>query len=639
MVQSVLEKKARGRAIGALPGTARLAGRSPHGLPLFIHSLALRTYLQYSQRLDRPWPASHRGRDPNTPDSRGFVQPPCNRATGRGPRRPSIARAAVSLVVLLAATAGCDVPTNRSSQLSVQLDSIPPLVTGDSLMLSARVLADADTVPNAGIQFSSSDATVLLVDEGGKLLASKPGEAVLTAAALTFAEAQQASQTVQVRDVYELDSIAPRLVQFGSVLNLFGVGLNQSLAATIGGADAIFHSYVAQDPARKDRFGRLSLWVTPPAPLVSQVVLLGFEGILISDTIVVTQRDIYEPNDTTPTQLGAIPDSVFNPALAFERVRRGEGRLAVDWYTFTTTEPGDWTVSVWSPAGGSRFDAYVTNSLVWSSAVLDSDGAGLYVVPSGSWSTGAGFRACDGLGFLYRDFGEHGFTVEVPPDSAVIALKDLPAGSYHVLVNYGEGGPFYDPTANISAVGVFVDSLNLVVPLPTGLRIKRGYRSSLDPDRFEENDYCNAARTIAVPDTLAQLTIDTPHDADWYAFDLASGANVQFTVDVAENLADLDTYVIRDWRPDSLVVVDFGFGADATAVTQTEGVFLDPGKYFLIVVDFLGLPSEYTLRSEILPTLPPTPAAVQLLRDRMDSRRRSLELRRETTLRGPTGQR
>ena len=379
--------------------------------------------------------------------------------------------------------------------------------------------------------------------------------------------------------------------------------------------------------------------MTPPAPSISQVVLLGFEGILISDTILVTQRDIYEPNDSAPAQLGTIADSVFNPALAFERVRRGDGRLAVDWYTFTTTEPGDWTVSVWSPAGGSRFDAYVTNSLVWSSAVLDSEGAGLYVVPPGNWSTGAGFRACDGLGFLYPDFGEYAFTFEVPPDSAVMALKDLPAGTYHVLVNYGEGGPFYDPAANVSGVGVFVDSLNLVVPLPTGLRIKRGYRSSLDPDRFEENDYCSVAQTIAVPDTLDRLSIDTPHDADWYAFSLAAGANVQFSVDVAENLADLDTYVIRDWRPDSLVVVDFGFGADASAVTQTEGVFLDPGKYFLIVVDFLGLPSEYTLRSEILPTLPPLPADAQTLSDRLDARRRSLEQRRGTTLRGSPGQR
>ncbi|UCG85091.1 MAG: hypothetical protein JSW71_14260 [Gemmatimonadota bacterium] len=611
--------------------------QSPYGLPLFLYGVALSTYLQYSQRLDRSTPASHRVVD--AVEFRGIVQRPSPRCTRRGIRGSHRVRTAAFLAAFLAVAAACEVPTNRSSQLSVQLDSIPPLVSGDSLVLSARVLADADTVANAGIQFSSSDETVLLVNEDGKLFASKPGEADVTAAALTFADAQADTQTVRVRDVYELDSIAPQLVRFGSILDLFGVGLNQSLAATIGGADAIPHSYVPQDPRQRDRFGRLSLWVTPPAPAVSQAVLLGFEGILISDTILVTQRDVYEPNDTTPAQLGTIADSVFNPALAFERVRRGDGRLAVDWYTFTTTTPGDWTVSVWSPAGGSRFGAYVTNSLIWSSAVLDSDGAGLYAVAPGNWASGAGFRPCDGLGFFYPQYGEYAFTFEVPPDSAVIALKDLPAGTYHVLVNYGEGGPFYDPGANVSVIAVFVDSLNLVVPLPTGLWIKQGYRSYLDPDRFEENDHCGVAQSISVPDTLEQLSIDTPHDADWYAFSLSSGANVQFTVDVSENLADLDTYVIRDRRPDSLVVVDFGFGADAAAVTQTEGVFLDPGNYFLIVVDFLGLPSGYTLRSEILPTLPPTPAELQSLRDRLGARRRLLEQRREAIARGSTGPR
>jgi hypothetical protein len=638
MVGSATEKMSARRVAPTGRGHRTLPDwRSPCALPLFLYRIAVLTYLQCSQLLD----SIRRRRDPEggTRQSRGYVHR-ANRGAASTGRAHNMRRACAILVPVLAFASACDVPTNRSGMLSVELDSIPPLITGDSLDLTARVVTEADTISNAGIQFISSDETVALVNSTGKLYASKPGEADVTAAAMTFADAVAAIQTVRVRDVYELDSITPLQVQFGSVLNVFGVGLSKSIAATIGGADGIPHSYTPEDPQRPDRFGTLSLWVTPPAPLVSQVVLLGLDGILISDTILVAQRDIYEPNDTAPAQLGTIPDDIFNPALAFERVRRGDGRLAVDWYTFTTTEPGDWTVSVWSPVGGSRFDAYVTDSLIWSSVVLDSEGAGLYVVPPGSWSTGASFRVCDGLGFIYRDFGEHAFTVEVPPDSAVIALKDLPAGTYHVLVNYGEGGPFYDPAVNLSAVGVFVDSLNLVVPLPSGLRVRRGYSSTLDPDRFEENDYCNVAQTIAVPDTLTQLTIDTPHDADWYAFSLSDGANVQFTVDVAENLADLDTYVVRDWRPDSLVVVDFGFGADATAVTKTEGLFLDAGDYFLIVVDFLGLPSEYTLSSEVLPaTVPPGPAAMQSLWDRLGAKVRPLPQGRERSSREPSGRR
>ncbi len=546
-----------------------------------------------------------------------------------------LARASIGISMLV--IGACDVPTDRSSQLAVQLDSIPPLIMGDTLQLSAHVLSQGDTVTNAGVSYSSSDVTVVLVSEDGRLFASTPGEAQVSASALTFQGAQVATQMVEVRDVYELDSIAPRQVRYGSVVDLFGVGLTQTLAATFSGADAIFHSYIPQEPGQLDRFGILSLWVTPPAPVISQAVLIGFEGLLISDSILVSQRDIYEPNDSVPTQFGSISDSIYNPALAFERVRRGDGRLGVDWYTFTTTSPGDWTVSAWSPAGGSRFDVYVTNSLFWSSSVLASDGVGVYAVAPGDWGTGAGFRPCDGLGFYFPDLGEYTFTFEVPPDSAVIALQDIPAGTYHVMIAYGEGGPFYDPVVNLSGIGVFVDSLNLVTPLRTGLRIKPGYHSALVPDRYEENDYCSVAQSIPVPGTVDRLSIDTPHDADWYTFTVGTGANVQFTVDVTEEFADLDTYVIRDWRPDSLVVVDFGFGSDAAAVNQTRGAFLDPGDYFLLVVDFIGLPTEYTISSEILAVAPPAPITVQALKDGLEARHRMIQGRKRSSAERPAG--
>jgi hypothetical protein len=531
----------------------------------------------------------------------------------------------VSIVAFLT---GCEVPTDRSSRLAVQMTEIPPLIIGDSMLLSAVVLAETDTVPNAEIRFESGDVTVLLVDPDGRLLANKVGQTEVTARAIAYAQAENATQLVQVRDVYELDSIAPILVRYGSSVELFGVGLTQTIAATLGGADALFKSYTPVDPERPAGFGTLELWVTPPAPIISQAVLLGFEGILISDTLVVTQRDIYEPNDSVPRALGTMSsDGIFNPALAFERVRRGEQQLAVDWYTFTTSQPGDWTVSAWSPAGGSRFDVYVTNSLFWSSAVLTTEGAGVYAVAPGDWGTGAGFRPCGGLGYKYGDGGEHAFTFEVPPDSAVFALRDLPAGTYHVLVNYGEGGPFYDPATKLSAVATFVDSLNLVTPLPTGLEIRPGYNSIIGPDQFEENDYCSVAPQISVPDTLRQLTIDTPHDADWFSFTMSTSETVRFSVEVTENFADLDTYVIRDWRPDSLVVVDVGLGADGDVASVTAGAVLDPGDYFLVVVDFLGVPTEYTLSSEIDNSLP-VPAAAQSVGSLLTDRKRILEVQR-----------
>ncbi len=547
-----------------------------------------------------------------------------------GGHRPSLSSALTRILggsVVLALFYGCEVPTDRSARLTVEMAEIPSLIIGDSLLLTAEVLDEVDTVNNAEIRFESSDATVLLVNPDGRLLANKVGQAEVSARAIAYAQAQNATQVVQVRDVYELDSIAPQLVRYGATVELFGVGLPQTIAATLGGTEAFVKSYTPLDPEAPGRFGTLELWVTPPAPIISQAVLLGFEGILISDTVIVTQRDIYEPNDSIPRNFGSISDSIYNPALAFERVRRGEGQLAVDWYTFTTSQQGDWTISAWSPAGGSRFNVYVTNSLFWSSSALNTEGAGLYFVGPGDWGTGAGFRPCDGMGYFYPDFGEYTFTFEVPPDSAVFALRDLPAGTYNVFVTYGEGSPLYDPVSNLSAVAVFLDSLNLVTPLPAGLKIKPGYNSILDPDQFEENDYCSVAPQISVPDTLRQLTIDTPHDADWFSFSINSTETVQFAVEVAEDFADLDTYVIRDWRPDSLVVVDFGFGADGDVASVTAGVSLDPGNYFLVVVDFLGVPTEYTLSSEIGVAVP-VPASAESLRTLLDRRERSLEAQR-----------
>jgi hypothetical protein len=529
--------------------------------------------------------------------------------------------------IALAISSACDLPTDRSAELAVELDDLPPLIVNDTLTLSARVLIEGDSLPNAEIRFSADNESVLNVSPDGRLLAVGPGDVTVSATAVTYLQAPPATHSIRVRDTYELDSIAPAAVRYGATFQLFGVGLTQTLGATLGGADAILESYTPVDPEQRNRFGVLSLYAAPPAPSQSQAVLLGFEGILISDTITVIRRDIYEPNDTVPRVLDQAQLPLSNPALAFERVRRGEGQLAVDWYRFTTDGAEDWTISAWSPAGGARFKVYVTNSLVWSSQLLDSEGLGIYAVAPGAWGVGTSFRPCDGMGLYFPGFGEYAYTFEVPPDSAVIPLADLPAGTYNVLVSYGEGFPFYDKPNNLAGVGVFVDSLNLAQPLRTGLEIRPGYNSLLPRDDLEENDYCDVARDIAVPGTITSLTVDSPHDADWYKFTLGSPQRVRFRVETTgdfADFADLDTYVVHDLRPDSLVVVDFGAGADVDA---TEGALLDAGDYFLIVVDFLGVPTQYTLSSEILGA---TPAAQDIpsMKSLLERKRREAAVRR-----------
>ncbi len=520
----------------------------------------------------------------------------------------------------------CDFPTDRSGELTVQLDDIPPLVVNDSLRLNAWVSLDGDTLPNARVSFSADNQLVLNLTPDGRLLAVGPGQVTITAAALSLQQAQPATRTITVSDVYELDSIRPVSVRFGETVQLYGVGLTQTIAASIGGADAIPESYVPEDPERRDRFGVLSLFAAPPATSQSQIVLVGFEGVLISDTIEVVQRDLYEPNDTVPRSLGGIGTRLRNPALAFERVRRGDGRLAVDWYTFSTDGTEDWTISAWSPAGGARFKVYVTKSMLFSSTLLDSLGLGVYAVAAGDWGVGTSFRPCGGLGLRFRKADEYAFTFEVPPDSAVIPLAAMPAGTYHVLVTYGQSNPFYDPGSRTSGVGVFTDSLNLASPLRAGLEIRRGYHSILTRDAFEENDYCDVASNITVPGSVGSLTIDSPHDADWYKFRIDTAQRVRFSIEtsgVLAAIADLDTYVVRDFRPDSLVVVDVDVGAEAA--NQTTGVELAPGNYFLIVVDFLGVPTHYTLISEVLAAAP-APIDAPTMQDAIDAKRRTARL-------------
>ncbi|MFQ5705206.1 MAG: hypothetical protein ACE5HT_14450 [Gemmatimonadales bacterium] len=550
-------------------------------------------------------------------------------------RRGRLRHCRVLALLPLLALGACISPTDRSDNLIVEFSDIPQLVVNDTVQLSAEVLEDnGSPVPNAEIVFSGDNANVLNVSSTGRLLAVGAGDATVSATAIGFSDTPVATLQVRVRDLLEIDSIRPVQVRYGETVQIFGVGLDPGFLflANFGGVETPVESFTPQDPAKPTRFGTLSLWVTPPASPKANAILLGLEGLVFSppeDTVRVFQRDLYEPNDTTASSV-SLP--FFNPALAFERVRRGENQLAVDWYTFTTTTPGDWTVTAWAPRGGSNFNVYVTNALAWSRAAFDALGFGVY--SSTGWSVGSGFRACDGLGFIFPKANETGFTFEAPPDSAVMAFKDLPAGTYHVFVTYGEGGAFFDAPTKVAGLAVFVDSLNIPQPLPAGLTIAPGYNSVLPPDQFEENDYCTVAADLTVPGTLnatstvRSLTIDSPHDADWFKFTVGgTGAAVQFTLAVADSVADLDLYVVRDFRPDSLVLVDFGIGGGVA--NQTVGAFLDPGQYFLVVADFFGIPTEYELTSDVLSVVrPPVPAAavrsasVRSRLDRAAARRR-----------------
>lgn len=476
----------------------------------------------------------------------------------------------LALVTVGAVT--CALPTDRSGALRVALDSLPTLLLKDSLRLDARLVDSGGVeVPRAALAFASSNPTVFIVDPDGMVRAVGVGVAQLTVSALGFAEAVPFTQMVRVRGKLEVDSVRPLDVRFGDSVEVFGVGLEPDsiFSIAIGGVEAEASAFVPQDPARPEREGMLRVWVPPPAERRSAMTLLGFAGgLVLPDTIDVGQVDLFEPNDTVPRPLGQLPQGFRNPALALEARQRetvADARDPADWYTFDNPTPQDRTIIFASEGAlGQAFGVVLTDSLEWSQVTRD------YAVGPGSWTVGVGTYLCGGLPLTQN--GEVVEVEEVLFPLSVLAIRSLPAGRYHVLVPYVPFG----------------------TPRSYELRILNQYASLLPPDAAEENDYCDVAAPLPAS---GSFTVDNPHDVDWFRFTFASPVaqlyDIALTAQNAE--ADLDLYFVRDFRPDSLVLL--GRGSEPGPNERIAGL-INPGDYFLIVVDFQGQPTSYTLTAQ-----------------------------------------
>ena len=177
-----------------------------------------------------------------------------------------------------------------------------------------------------------------------------------------------------------------------------------------------------------------------------------------------------------------------------------------------------------------------------------------------------------------------------------------------MLISY-LGGPFafYDP------VFVTTSELNIIVqpdsgdilrePATSQVAIVPRYESFIPPDQSEEDDWCNVATPVSLPGSVT-LSFDVPFDIDWLSFTVGPDTQtVQFTIQASDSISDPDMYVIEDLT-DSLLVRDFGL--EIGPADSTLGLPLPPGNYFLVIADFVGFPSTYTLTSTILPSPPAT---------------------------------
>lgn len=463
-------------------------------------------------------------------------------------------------------------PTDKTAGLRVVVDEIPELLEGELHRLNGSVIdAEGDPVPNAEVAFASEDVRVAVVDISGAMLATGAGVTQIRATAVGLADVEPEIRSVRIHDLIEIDSVRPLQVQFGDTLSFYGVGLDpqpfgagsQFISVILGSVEGIPKGYVPEDPENPDRFGRLAVWVPPPTPPLIGTAVFGVHGLATNqrDTIRVIQRDLYEPNDTVPADLGVIEGMFRNPALAFE-VRPRDDSLRGDWYRLTHPATGDLTILLRSSTvSAETYQAYFTDSLVWDGQEED------FVVGPSAWTIGPSLYACRGVPFVAPQFAA---------ESTIVAIRDLPAGTYDFLIGYGAAGAYE-------------------------IVVLQDYAFTVQPDSFEENDYCDVAKPWVLG-TSHTLTIDNPRDVDWFRFTVPGPPVIaEFVVESEIDGSDLDIYILRDYTPDSLVLAGVSqIGGEADEVTAT----LPAGNYFLVAVDFAGIATAYRMSSAVSPADP-----------------------------------
>ncbi|HMH81396.1 MAG TPA: hypothetical protein VK531_00890 [Gemmatimonadales bacterium] len=496
---------------------------------------------------------------------------------------------ALALLFSAVSAGTCAYPTERDSSVHVSITPIGILFRGNDTVATAQAWrmtgpADSQPIPNVVFVWSSSDPSVATVDNGGHIVGITSGSVVITVAAANFdKESRAAADTLRVSAPLEVDSVRPKVVRYGEVVSVYGVGVDSIFLAQLSNAPLILN--VFGDTAFANGTARRRFWVPPPAHTDSLFFLgisggQGVLGFVHGDTTRVVERDLYEPNEIAPQpiDLDAPPPfaiaptlRVVNPALAFEPLKRDE-KTGVDWYHFTHGQAQALTFILTAPQIAGTFSSFLTDSLGWNGTT--------YVVGKDSWTFGPSSHVCHGRDFPFK-------VSEAVGDSTIMAFKSVPSGS-------------------LDAIAVYT------VPGRYGLQVWSEYRSELPPDAHEDDNSCNAAD---LRDTLQSpfrdtLTIENPHDVDWIRFHFTQGglgstARVRlhaFPAAHPDSLKDLDLYVVRVPQPgDAVLQVVLADTAAGSEVNRTPT--LATGDYYLAVVDFAGTTTTYEVCVGVVPLL------------------------------------
>jgi len=308
------------------------------------------------------------------------------------------------------------------------------------------------------------------------------------------------------------------------------------------------------------------------------------------DTVAVIRRDIYEPNEIAPALIdlearpfpgtALAPLLFLNPALAFEPLPR-DVLQGADWYRLRQLTTRDLTIVLSSAVPGT-FQTFLTDQLTFQASDTS------YHIGADSWTFGPQSHSCHGAAFAPK---------EAPADSTVVALHDFPAGSLDAIAVYSQPGRY-------------------------ALAVYEGYGTTgkgITRDAHEEDDYCSAAdaKPDALPFQSSALTIDNPHDVDWFRFSFPGGFFQARTTAPASSTADpsdIDLYLLRVPNPGDTVMTVVVSSAHPGSDEDIQPLLgLAAGQYYLVVTDFAGVPTPYSLcfgaGSCVPPPAPPAPSS------------------------------
>jgi hypothetical protein len=501
-------------------------------------------------------------------------------------------RGATPLVTIAVALVGvtCAFPTDKSDQIIVTLQAPSQVVLrGQAMSVYAQAfhVVGTDTQPVTNVAFaflSGSSNTATVQNDGGgyaTVTGVNSGTVDIIARAVPFEHAQQADLVLRVSNPLEIDSVRPSNAKWGDVLTVYGVGVDSMFLASLGNVSLVEYPF-SRVRDQTTGLAQIRFWVPPPARS-APLAFLG-AGVFGFDTATtnVGKEDTFEPNDTNAAVInldagGPWPGTVLapilfaNPALAFEIPDRGTE--LVDWFEFTrsdTTRPTTFILTYPSFGQDTLTRTFLLDSLGWAPG---------YSLRTPVTFVGSKWSYCKNNQFK---------PIQVNRESTVVALKELPSPRMHVLTFFSN-------------------------PQRYGLTVIDGYITS-DPrikaDRFEEDDLCTfadrpsqwipqpAGTPLSVFQGIDTLSIDNAFDVDWHlvAVGAPSGADSSFRVrtkslpfaSTAADNSDIDVYILNS----SGVQL---FSATAAGSTEDLTVKLAAGLYYVVIVDYAGVPTNYSM--------------------------------------------